>query len=99
MLDKRWALGKKRINVVAVSMYFQKDENRSFTPLKNANKGDTVWQKTYQAVKHYRARSLEKATVMATIRALATLYLLNIYYKSEKYEASSLRTFRSEYDY
>ena len=66
-------------------MYFNTPENRIFTPLKNAHKGGTGWQKAYQSVKHSRVESFDtkakkKPTIRYLIRALAALYLLNVYY-------------------
>jgi hypothetical protein len=79
-LDKNWKIGKKQVIIVAQLMYFSREENRIFSPLKKTHKGDATWQKSYQAVKHYRVESIDKADIKSLLRALASLYLLNIYY-------------------
>ena len=83
-LDLRWKLGEKQVILVAPSMYFEKDDNRVFTPLKSAHNGNQRWQKAYQSVKHSRVEKLHKASVEMLLRAMAALYLLNIYYKDER---------------
>lgn len=82
LLDIRWNLGKKKIIVATKSMHFKEEKNRVLFPLKNAHKGDTAWQKAYQAIKHSRAENLHKANINVLVRAMAALYLLNIYYKN-----------------
>lgn len=83
MLDKLWLLSKKKIILSSPSMYFEKEENLVFSPLRNAHKGETNWQKAYQAVKHNRVENLCRANIMVLVRIMAALYLLNIYYKDE----------------
>jgi len=71
-------------------MYFEKEENRIFTPLKNAHKGDVVWQKAYQAVKHSRVENLHKVDIIALVRGMAALYLLNVYYRDDVFEVGNI---------
>ena len=92
LLDTKWTLAKKRIVLAATSMYFEKDENRIFLPLKNANKGEASWQKAYQAVKHSRVDELERATIRSLVQAMAALYLLNAYYRDEVYQIGTVGT-------
>ena len=79
-LDLRWGMTKKVVNVVASNFYFEKKENRILRPLKGCNKqGQGRWKKAYQAVKHDRVKSLCSGNIGNLIRAMAALYLLNIY--------------------
>lgn len=86
-LENLWRFSGRQVIVSATDSFFTKDENKILTPLKKANKRGTSgsdWKWAYQAVKHNRTRDLAKANVKHLIRALAALYLLNIYYKSDE---------------
>lgn len=84
-LDLRWHLTKKVVNVVSSNFYFSKSENLILRPLKNCNKqGDGRWKKAYQAVKHDRVGSLNAGNISNLIKAMAALYLLNIYNMDDK---------------
>ena len=74
-------------------MYFEKEENIVFAPLKNAHKGDTIWQKAYQTVKHSRVENLYKANIRVLLRIMAALYILNIYYRNDSLNADDLNEF------
>ena len=90
-LDQKWGITKKRVRVVCPNFYFKKAENLELCPLKNCNKhGKGRWKKAYQAVKHNRIESLESGNIANLIRALAALYILNIYYRNETYEIGTL---------
>ena len=92
-LEKLWKLSKKEVNVVAANFYFSKPENMKLTPLHKANKrgsSSAIWNKAYQAVKHNRAGNLDKATIKSLIHAMAALYALNIYFRSEKFTSSTV---------
>lgn len=87
-LENTWSLGEKVVLVTATSFYFEKDENIELTPMNKANKRGSSgcdWKKAYQAVKHNRSMNLSKGNVKNLIRAMAALYLLNIYYRNENY--------------
>jgi hypothetical protein len=87
-LENKWQLSKKQVQVSAPNFYFTLLENRVLTPLKKANKRGTSssdWQKAYQAVKHNRVTSLPKANLKHLIRAMAALYLLNVYFNDNSY--------------
>lgn len=86
-LDIKWKITKKVVNVVGTNFYFEKMENRVLRPLKNCNKqGEGRWKKAYQAVKHDRVASLPKGNIGNLIRAMAALYLLNLYNMEVKIE-------------
>ncbi len=86
-LESMWVLSKKEVLISATNFYFIKTENNILTPLNKANKrgsSSADWAKAYQAVKHDRSKNLQKASIKNLIRALAALYLLNIYNRNDK---------------
>lgn len=89
LLENNWLLSKKQVQVSAPNFYFKLIENKILTPLNKANKRGTSssdWLRAYQAVKHNRSNSLTKGNLRHLIRALAALYILNLYYKNNLYE-------------
>ena len=89
LIEDNWLLSKKKVILAAPNFYFQDDDNRVLTPLYKANRRGTSgadWKKAYQAVKHNRADNLKKGNIKNLIRALAALYVLNIYFKDENYD-------------
>lgn len=99
-LEKLWLLSKKQIIVSAPNFYFNDEQNQTLTPLNKANKRGTSgsdWKKAYQAVKHNRTHDLRKGNLKNLIRALAALFLLNIYFKSEMFDLKKDST-ASEFD-
>lgn len=98
-LEVKWLLSKKVVQVSASSFYFEKDENLILTPLYKANKRGTSgadWKKAYQAVKHNRSQNLSNGNLKNLIRALAALYLLNIYHRNEdKFDIGCLNNKKS----
>lgn len=100
-LDSLWNLDKKVVQVVSPSIYFEKEENRILRPLHKASKRGTSssdWNKAYQAVKHNRVKELPKGSIKNLLHGLAALYVLNLYYRDEKFsgltdsEKASLNT-------
>lgn len=90
-LDLQWKITKKAVNVVSPVFYFIKPENLVFLPLKNCNKqGSGRWKKAYQAVKHDRVKEMQAGNIGNLIRAMAALYLLNIYYRDESFEGGTI---------
>ena len=86
LLADKWKIDKKIVLVTAVDMFMEEDSNVVLRPLCRArwrgNKGQD-WNRAYQNVKHNRMKMLHKGTLKIFIRALAALYLLNIYYRDE----------------
>ena len=85
LLENKWLLSKKQVQVIAPNFYFNEVENKELTPFKKANKRGTSssdWQKAYQAVKHNRAKSLSKGNLKHLIHGLAALFVLNLYYNN-----------------
>lgn len=96
-LDQKWHITKKVVNVVASNFYFTKEENLILRPLKDCNKqGNGRWKKAYQAVKHDRVNSLEAGNVGNLIRAMAALYILNLYNMNDRVKGLDIG--ESEYD-
>ena len=89
LLEDNWLLSKKKVILAAPNFYFQDNDNRVLTPLNKANRrgtSGTDWKRAYQAVKHNRVDNLTKGNIKNLIRALAALYVLNIYFKDENYD-------------
>src|SRR5690606_26135214 len=87
-LEDNWLLSKKKVILASPSFYFKEDINRVLTRLNKANRrgaSGVNWKKAYQALKHNRVDKLTKGNIKNTIRALAALYILNIYFKDENY--------------
>ncbi len=84
-LDKRWLLSKKIVNIVAPTFYFQKLENKTFAPFNYSNGDENDYYSAYNALKHDRVKNISKASVHILIRAMAALYLLNIYYRNQEF--------------
>ena len=90
-LDLNWHITKKCVNVVSPNFYFINQENLILRPLKNCNKrGSGRWKKAYQAVKHDRLDSLSAGNIANLIRAMAALYILNLYYRNDKYDVGTI---------
>lgn len=84
-LNDLWNLDTKVVFVVSPDIYFVKETNKVLHPFHNAHKrGKCDWKKAYQDVKHNRVKELERGNIKHLLRALAALYVLNIYYKDER---------------
>lgn len=89
LLEDKWNLSKKQIIVSSVNFYFDDVDNKVLTPLRKANKRGTSaadWEKAYQAVKHNRTQNLSKGNIKHLIRAMAALFLLNLYYREDVFD-------------
>lgn len=83
-LEQKWHLGEKAVMVTTTHLYLSNADNLLLHPLYEANlikKCD--WKLAYQAVKHNRMNCLKDGTLKNFIRAMAALYLLNIYYQDQ----------------
>ena len=99
LLVDKWKVDKKKLQITNANMYFSSDKS-VITPLHKAHKRGTSsskWQQAYQAVKHYRTKSIKRATVNNLLNALGALYILNLYYADEKYWMESVIKDRREY--
>lgn len=82
LLEEKWAISKRKVQVIGTDLYLNNKENLVLTPLHKSFKRGTSgadWAKAYQAIKHNRVKSLEKGTIKNLMRAMAALFLLNIY--------------------
>ena len=89
LLEDKWLLSKKQVIASSINFHFLREENKILTPLNKANKRGTSssdWKKAYQAVKHDRGNNLSKGNLKNLIRAMAALFILNLYYKDDKFE-------------
>lgn len=88
LIDKKWETHRKKVIITTPSFNLTDESNRIIRPLNKAHKRQgTLWERAYQAVKHDRFTSLSKGSVKALIHALAALYLLNIYYRNDEWDA------------
>lgn len=82
-----WDIDKKVVLVSSPNIFLIEDANLILTPLHKSNKrgsSSADWCKAYQAVKHNRVKELIKGNLKHFLRALAALYILNLYFKDEK---------------
>lgn len=89
LLESKWKIGKKVIQVSSPYLYFDKEKNKILTPLYKASKcGDksAEWMRAYQAVKHDRVNNLRKGNIKNLLNALGALFVLNIYYRDATIE-------------
>mgnify|MGYP006145731081 CR=1 FL=1 len=92
LLEDKWVISKKKVIISASNFYFENDDNKILSPLfKSYRRGTSScdWKKAYQEVKHNRVHNLTKGSLKNLIRAMASLYVLNIYFKDEIYELGS----------
>lgn len=93
LLDDRWKIGAKEIQVVSPESFFVDPANRVLTPLYKANKRGASgcdWKRAYQALKHSRVKSIKCATIKNLLRALGALFILNVYAKNESFPCKNL---------
>lgn len=101
LLEKKWFLGKKQISVSAINFYFIDGKNKILTPLYKSNKrgnSGSKWKQAYQAVKHDRKNSLNKANIKNLLHALGALYILNLYYRDEKTDLGRINQNENSFD-
>jgi len=101
LLEEKWLLSKKRVDISTPLFYFAAKENKSLYPLANANKrGKCYWKKAYQSIKHNRMSAIGKTkygnktiqpqgTLKNLIGALAALYILNLYFDNKEFSVKS----------
>lgn len=85
-LDYIWNLDSKEVLVVSPVFYFEDESNKTLRPLHKSMKRGTSssdWNKAYQAVKHNRAKELNKGSFKHLIHALAALLVLILYYRDD----------------
>lgn len=101
LLVDKWSIDKKKLQITNTNMYFSKDKS-VIVPLHKAHKrgsSGSQWKRAYQSFKHYRSKSIKKATLGNLINALGALYILNLYYSEESFwEEKPIKGLR-EYTY
>lgn len=88
-LNNKRGICNREIMVSCSIFYFTTTENRIIQPLKRANYNgnkSAVWNRAHQAVKHDRRNNLMKGNIGNLIKSLGALYILNIYYRDDKFE-------------
>ncbi|WP_439328064.1 hypothetical protein [Lonepinella sp. BR2357] len=90
-LNSQWDLGKKVVKIVHNNIHFSTD---LITPLRKAHKRGTSsekWLIAYQAIKHNKRdkESFKKANLESLINALAGLFVLNLYYRNERFDLNN----------
>ena len=96
-IDKKWNFSAKQVRIIAKNMYFS-DMNglgREFAPMSYRAHDENDYYGAYCAVKHNRINTLYKANINILIRALAALFILNVYYSFEDVQINEL----NEFDY
>lgn len=87
LLEEKWNLSKKVVIISSPRLYVTNETHVCFMPLNRASKiGKPSWKKAYQAVKHNRAESLSGGNIKHFIQALGALFLLNLYYKDQRFD-------------
>lgn len=90
-LNDKWGICNRDIIISCAKFDFIDEKYKIFKPLKKANnRGDksAKWNKAYQAIKHDRRNNLKKGNIENLIQALGALFILNIYYRNERFEYS-----------
>lgn len=86
LLQEKLKIGSKVVFVSDVFQYCSKKENIVLYPLHNSwIMGKCDWKKAYQAIKHDRYNQLKKGNIKHLLRALASLYILNLYYSNKTF--------------
>lgn len=96
-IDEKWNLSAKQVKIISKNMYFS-DVNgfgNYFSPMGYKSHDENDYYGAYCAVKHNRINTLYKANINVQIRALASLFILNIYYTFEGIEIDEM----SEFDF
>ena len=94
-IDKKWKLSTKQVSIICKNMYFN-DINgfgSEFAPMSYESHDKNDYYSAYCAVKHNRIDALYKANINVLIRALAALFILNVYYSFEKVEVDEISDF------
>ena len=83
-LNDLLTLGNKTIYVSSSNMFFQNEDNLAFAPFGYKKEDNDDFISAYNIIKHNRnIDTINKGNIRFLLRAMAALYLLNIYYKDE----------------
>ena len=101
LLEDKWIISEKEVVVSAINVFLEDDFDRILTPLRKSYKRGTSgsnWKKAYQALKHDRVNSLNKATIKNLLDALGALFILNLYYINKEYKYNSSTINNKKFD-
>lgn len=92
-----WNLSNKQVKIISPNMYFTDVTGfgNEFAPMAYESHDENDYYSAYCALKHNRIEALHKANINALIRALAALFILNIYYSFEDTQIDEI----SEFDF
>lgn len=96
-IDNKLGLSAKQVRIISKNMYFN-DVNglgNNFAPMAYKQGDENDYYSAYCAAKHNRLNALHKANINVLIRALAALFVLNVYYSFENIEIDEI----SEFDF
>ncbi len=96
-LEQKWILSKKKVIISHHNFHglnkelnpFEKNEKRTdnINDIENSAGPRTFgWNNSYQNLKHDRSQSLEFGSIGYLFNIMAALFILNIYYKDERFE-------------
>lgn len=96
-IDKKWNLSDKQVKIISPNMYFTDTHGfgNEFAPMGYISHDENDYYVAYCSVKHNRINELHKANINSLIRALAALFILNIYYSFEEIQIDKI----SDYNY
>lgn len=85
-LDSIFNLSKKVVFITYPYFDFKSENSKLIYPLDHFSMTDSnEWNKSYQHIKHDRLKYYKKGNLRVALHSLAALFLLNVYYKNEKF--------------
>lgn len=84
-LENKWKVSQKALRVVSPYTHFKSSFQPSFAPFGYENKSSDDYFSAYNAIKHDRVKNIAKANINILIRVLGALYILNLYYRNERF--------------
>jgi len=90
-LENQWKLSEKIIIISSLNSYLTQKVLKPFElDFKKKDQSLTYsWNQAYQAIKHDRVNNLEQGSIKNLFRISSALFILNIYYKNQKYNLDS----------
>ncbi|MBO7053248.1 MAG: hypothetical protein J6W27_02320 [Alphaproteobacteria bacterium] len=82
-LDEHWRISQKAIFISCPNFYFSKF--KPFKPFDYVNGDTNDFYSAYNAIKHDRVKNIAKANLNILIRIMGALFVLNVYYKNQKF--------------
>ena len=90
-------MSDKQVKIISPNMYFTDTHGlgNEFAPMGYIPSDENDYYVAYCSVKHNRINKLHKANINTLIRALAALFILNIYYSFKEIQIDQI----SDYNY